>query len=178
MSDSNNQNQGNGQNDGQMQAQPMPVVIHAQYLKDLSFENPNAPDSLRKGQAAPEIDMNISMDAKKLEDENIDSLYEVVLNLNVSAVREGKTAFIAEIVYAATVSMGEVNENRHHTLLLMEVPRLLFPFARQILANMTGSGGFPPLVLNPVDFRAMYINKFGRAPNQEPREDLAKEDAS
>lgn len=147
------------------QAPGLPVIIHTQYLKDLSFENPNAPESLRQGQGAPQIEMNISMDARKIEDGEMEHLYEVILKVNANAERQDKAAFIAEIVYGAVVSLNERSETRAHTLLLMEVPRMMYPFARQILAEITGSGGFPPLLLGAVDFRAMYMNQFGKTPD-------------
>ncbi|NCC22779.1 MAG: protein-export chaperone SecB [Alphaproteobacteria bacterium] len=138
----------------------VPVVIHAQYVKDISFENPNAPETLRPGQGSPEMDININMDARKLETEETDNLYEVVLSLSAKAARNEKTVFLAEIHYGSIVSLPGVPQDTHHPVLLIEVPKTLFPFARQLLAELTQSGGYPPLLLNPVDFRALYMEQF------------------
>lgn len=146
----------------QIQAQDMPITIHAQYVRDMSFENPNAPDSLRPSADAPEMDINIGMDARKLEDPDIQNLFEVVLNVRASAMRKGDPVFIAELQYGTTVSVGDdVPEENHHPLLLIEIPRMIFPFVRQIMSDLTVQGGYPPLLLNPVDFHALYMNRFG-----------------
>mgnify|MGYP001143676671 CR=1 FL=1 len=109
----------------------------------------------------PQMNVNIGMDARSLEDENIKNLYEVALTVSATAERDGETVFIAELMYGITVSIGEVvPEEQHHPLLLIEIPRLAFPFARQILATLTSQGGYPPLLLNPVDFQALYLERF------------------
>lgn len=147
-----------------------PVIIQAQYLKDMSFENPNAPEILKKADKPPEVEIDIAVDARKL-DENAESpFYEVTLTINASAKRDGKTLFIAEIVYGATVSITGMDEKRHHAILFVEVPRMIFPFVRLILANATQSGAFTPLQMALVDFRAMYIKRFG----QKAEETVAK----
>lgn len=141
-------------------AKSAPVVVHAQYIKDLSFENPNAPYSLRAGTVGPDMDVNINLGAKEIEDEKAPGLYEVTLMLSATAKKEDKVYFIAEVQYAALVSLAGLKENQHHPMLFIEVPRIMFPFARQILGDVTGQGGYPPLLLNPVDFQAMYIERF------------------
>lgn len=141
----------------------LPVNIHAQYIRDLSFENPNAPQALRGGQGAPEMDINIGMDAREIEIEGFSNGYEVALNVKASAKRKDETVFIAELQYGVTVSIGDkVPEDTHHPLLFIEIPRLAFPFARQILSDLTVAGGYPPLLLNPVDFHALYMQRFGK----------------
>lgn len=143
------------------EAQGLPVTVHAQYVRDISFENPEAPMSLRNAVPNPEMNVNISMDARQLEDKDLDNLYEVALTLSATATHQGKPLFIAEVIYGVTVSVGEVvPEEQHHPLLLIEIPRLAFPFARQILGTMTSQGGYPPLLLNPVDFEALYMERF------------------
>ncbi len=139
-----------------------PVIIHKQYLKDMSFENPNAPEILTMGNKAPEMDMNIGMDVNRLEHDEHENYYEVSLTLNASAVREGKAMFVAEIIYAATLSIEGLDEGKHHPILLIEIPQLLFPFARQVLAGVTQAGGFNALHLRPVDFRSMYLQRFAK----------------
>lgn len=139
----------------------LPMTVHAQYIRDFSFENPNTPMSLRAGQDAPEMDVNIGMDARKIEDDNIANLYEVILNVKAEATRGESSVFIVELQYGVTVSLDGVPENQHHPMLLIEVPRIAFPFARQIICDATVQGGYPPLLLNPVDFHALYIQRFG-----------------
>lgn len=141
-----------------VEPQPLPVQVHAQYVRDFSFENPGAPHSLRNTGTTPEMDVNIVLDANKITDETNPNLYESALKLTVRSVRGGETMFIAEIVYAALVTVKDVHASHVKPILYVEVPQMLFPFARQIIANAVANGGFPPLWLNPVDFRAMYMN--------------------
>ena len=138
----------------------LPINILAQYIRDISFENPMAPDSLRAGQSNPEMDINIGMDARKIEDSEMENLYEVVVNLRAAAMREENPVFILELQYGITVALNDVPEENHHPVLLIEVPRLAFPFMRQIVSDMTTQGGYPPLILNPVDFQTLYMERF------------------
>ena len=145
------------------QAQELPVTILAQYIRDLSFENPNATDVIRGGQELPEMDLNIGMDARKIPDDEDNALYEVVLSVRAEAKRGDAQLFIAELQYGATVTIGEeIPDDSHHPFLLIEIPRLMFPFARQIMSSVTVQGGYPPLLLNPVDFHALYMQRFGK----------------
>lgn len=162
--------------DEQIAIGSLPMTVHAQYIRDLSFENPNAPLSLRAGQDAPEMDVNIGMDARKIEDDNISDLYEVVLNVRAEALRGETSVFVAELQYGITVELTGVPENQHHPMLLIEVPRLAFPFARQIIGDATVQGGFPPLLLNPVDFHALYMQRFGA--EIEASQKMAEEEAA
>lgn len=138
--------------------QPTAVQVHTQYVRDFSFENPGAPHSLRAGGGAPEMDVNIVLDANKINDDTNPDLYETALKLTVRSTRGGETVFIAEIVYAALVTLKNVPASGIKPVLYVEIPQMLFPFARQIIANAVSSGGFPPLLLNPVDFRSMYLS--------------------
>ncbi len=150
-----------------LQVANLPVNIQAQYIRDLSFENPEAPHSLRAGESLPDMEVNIGMDARSIEGEDTKNLYEVALSVTATAKRGDKTIFIAELVYGVTVIIGDaVPEEQHHPILLIEIPRYAFPFARQILATATSQGGFPPLLLNPVDFQALYMERF--------KDDIAK----
>lgn len=145
-----------------LEAAGLPVTVHAQYVRDISFENPGAPESLRPGQS-PEMNLNIGMDARKIPSEKVENLYETVLNVKAEAKRGEETVFIAEVLYGITVSIDpKVPEDNHHPLLLIEMPRLIFPYVRQILGDLTVKGGFPPLLLNPVDFVALYMQRFGK----------------
>ena len=141
-------------------ANELPLVIHAQYIRDLSFENPNAPDSLRAGQNQPEMDINIGMDARKLEDSDMENLYEVVVNVRAAATRGEDAMFIVELQYGVTVQLTGIPEDQHHPVLFIEIPRLAFPYVRQIISDATIQGGFPPLLLSPVDFQALYMERF------------------
>ena len=138
------------------QTQEGPMVVHAQYIKDLSFENPNAIDNLRPGLEAPQMDVNVGLHMKKIDDKDV---YEVTLHIEAKAMRGDQVIFIAEIDYAVIASVGNVPEQQHHPLLMIEAPKLAFPFARQILAEVTSQGGYPPVLLNPVDFEGLYIQQ-------------------
>lgn len=152
--------------DAAPQAPTVPLVIHSQYVRDMSFENPGAPDSIRPGLPSPAIEIAINMDARKLEGAKTEGPYEVVMHLNATARREQKTAFIAEIQYAATVSLPGLPEEHHHPMLLIEVPKTLFPFLRHTLGFLTQQGGFPPLLIGPVDFYALYMERFAKQQEQ------------
>lgn len=139
------------------QSGPMLSVL-AQYTKDQSFENPNAPESLRTGMAAPEISINIEIGRQMLSDDTV----EVVLMLRADARRGEQVAFIAELEYAGLFAFQNVNVDEIQPLILIECPRLLFPFARQIMAQMTQNGGYPPIMLEPPDFAAMFREELMR----------------
>jgi len=148
--------------DQQPASTDLPVNILAQYVKDVSFENPHAPESLRPAGATPDMDVNIGMDAHKLEGSDIPNFYEVVLTVKAQVKREDQVMFIVDLQYAAAVSIGDsVPEGGHHPILLIEVPRILFPYAREFVSTLTIHGGYPPLLLNPVDFQALYMQQFG-----------------
>ena len=137
-----------------------PLRILAQYIRDLSFEVPGGPEIftlLRT--AAPEIPTSIDMSMRHMSG----TMYEVILSAHVEAFVSGKTAFILEIEYGCVAELDEtiIPPDHIHPALLMEVPRLMFPFVRQIVADMTVSGGFPPLMLQMMDFGDIYRKKFG-----------------
>lgn len=146
--------------------QPTAVQVHTQYVRDFSFENPGAPHSLRAGAGSPEMDVNIILDANKINDETNPDLYESALKLTVRSTRGAETLFIVEIVYAALVTLKNVPAADIKPVLYVEIPQMLFPFARQIVANAVSGGGFPPLLLNPVDFRNMYLSSL-KSPQQD-----------
>lgn len=145
-----------------VQAANMPITIHAQYVRDISFENPNSPKALRPGQDTPRIDVNINLEARTVEDDKIKNLYEVILKLSARADRKDYAVFVAEVQYGVTVSLPDIPAEQHHPLLMIEVPKMAFPFARKVLADLTQDGGFPPLLLAPVDFHGMYVNRFAK----------------
>jgi preprotein translocase subunit SecB len=129
-------------------AQYQQLIINAQYIKDLSFENPRAPQSLIQPTAQPEVAINVDVKARNLGPE----LFEVVLTVNVSARAQNEPVFLVELAYAAVVTVKNTPEPMVPTLILVETPRLIFPFARAIIADATRDGGFPPLMINPIDF--------------------------
>lgn len=149
----------------QQQAQQGPMLsVLAQYTKDQSFENPNAPDSLRSGLAAPEINIGIEIGRQMLEGDNV----EVTLMLKADARRGEQVAFIAELEYAGLFAFQGVSVEEIQPLIMIECPRLLFPFARQIMAEMTQNGGYPPIMLEPPDFAAMFREEMMRRAAQQP----------
>ena len=142
----------NPQPQQQPQQAPSPLTIHGQYIKDLSFENPRAPQSLIE-QKQPQLTLNVNVATRQFEAKT----FEVTLTIEASAVTpEKEPLFMLELVYAGTVTIGDVPQDAFGPLLLIETPRLLFPFARAIVANCTREAGFPPLNIAPVDFVALY----------------------
>ena len=149
----------------QAEAQQGPMLsVLAQYTKDQSFENPNAPDSLRSGLEAPAIQIGIEIGRQMLEGDNV----EVTLMLKAEARRGDQVAFIAELEYAGLFAFQGVSVEEIQPLILIECPRLLFPFARQIMASMTQNGGFPPIMLEPPDFAAMFRDEMMRRAADQP----------
>lgn len=145
------------QGNGAEAAQPM-LRILAQYIKDASFENPNAPDSLRQDQTAPAISINIEIGRQMIDDNTV----EVVLMLGAKAERDGKPVFLCELEYAGLFAFGNIAEDHIQPMILIECPRLLFPFARQIMAELTQNGGYPPILLEPPDFASMFRDEMMR----------------
>jgi preprotein translocase subunit SecB len=137
-------------------AQPQLNVV-AQYIKDLSFENPNAPRSMAAGQQ-PQIGIQINVNANPLSDTDI----EVVLKLEGKAEATGNLIFGFELEYAGVFRVQNVPPDAMNAVVLIECPRLLFPFAREIIANTVRNGGFPPLLLDPVDFVGLYRQRMAQ----------------
>jgi len=126
--------------------------VLAQYLKDHSFENPRAPMSFRDNGAAPGIEVNVDVNARGLGA----GQFEVELAVSARARRGQDVVFVVETTYAGVFEIVNVPENQIEPILLIECPRLLFPFARQIVAETTSSGNFPPVMLDPIDFLMIY----------------------
>ncbi len=147
MANENNQSTGNG-------AQPTLNVL-AQYVKDLSFESPGAPNSLRGRDQAPGININVNVNANPLSEKEFD----VNLSLNARAGFDKDVLFNVELVYGGVFRIEGFPQEHMLPLLFIECPRLLFPFARQIIADATRNGGFPPLMLDPIDFAQMFQQK-------------------
>ncbi len=128
--------------------------ILAQFTRDLSFENPRAPDSLRAA-GQPQIELGVEMHARGRSD----GLFEVDLKLRVRASRDAEVAFQVELLYGGLFEVSGLPEDQLEPVLLVEGPRFLFPFARRIIADATGEGGFPPFLLEPIDFGAVYLSQ-------------------
>jgi len=138
-------------NGGPTPNQPPQLQVVAQYVKDFSFENPNAPQSLSPG-AQPQIGIQINVGAKPLAADD----FEVTLNLDGKAEASGQLMFRFELQFAGIFRIQNVPQESLNPLVLIECPRLLFPFAREIIATTVRNGGFPPLLLEPVDFVGLY----------------------
>ncbi len=135
------------------QAEAAPsVAISGQYVKDLSFENPNAPMSLAVQKEAPKIDISLNIEAKGLKEDT----YEVALQITAKATSEEKPLFVIELSYAGVFTLTNVNAEQKELVLLIHCPTILFPFARRVLADASRDGGFQPLMLEPIDFATLY----------------------
>ena len=149
-------------NGGPMQAaaqdtQPQLTVV-SQYIKDFSFENPNAPQSLTNRQEQPQIGIQINVGANPLSDTDI----EVVIKLEGKAETGSNLLFRFELEFAGVFRIRNVPQESLNPVVLIECPRLLFPFAREIIATAVRNGGFPPLLLDPVDFVGLYRQKMAQ----------------
>jgi preprotein translocase subunit SecB len=129
-------------------AGPQQLILNAQYIKDLSFENPRAPQSLIQQTAQPDVEINVDVKGNNLGPE----VFEVVLTINATARAQGETVFLVELAYGCVVTIKNATAELLPMLVLVETPRIVFPFARAIIANATRDGGFPPLMINPIDF--------------------------
>jgi preprotein translocase subunit SecB len=130
------------------------IGLIAQYVKDLSFENPNSP-AVYQWQEQPQIDINFNISNNQIADD----VFEVALKVSAKADGEAGTAFAAELVFAGLFGIRNVPQEQMRPFLYAEAPRLLFPFARRILADAVQDGGFPPLLLDPIDFGALYLQQ-------------------
>jgi preprotein translocase subunit SecB len=128
------------------------LIVNAQYIKDLSFENPRAPQSLTQQTMTPAVEINVDVKATSLGPEN----YEVVLTVNASAKVDAGPLFVLELIYGAVATVRNVPQGALAPIILVEIPRLMFPFARNIVAEATRDGGFPPLMINPIDFMELF----------------------
>jgi preprotein translocase subunit SecB len=135
-----------------------PLVLNLQYTKDLSFEVPGAPEIFSTLREQPRVDLQLDVQARPLQEGG--NIYEVSLQIRADAQAQGQTCFIAELVYCGIFTIS-VEPEVLEPVLLVECPRLLFPFARNILAEVTRDGGFPPVMLAPIDFVALWQSRRG-----------------
>lgn len=128
------------------------IAVNLQYVKDFSFENPRAPHVFAPSDRAPQVQVNVDVAARPIAE----NVYEVTLVLNADAKSGDQPVFVVELTYAGLFTLPALPQEQLRPLLLIECPRLLFPFARAIIADATRDGGFPPLMINPIDFAALY----------------------
>ncbi len=156
--DQASQSQDNGGQDTTGQT----FLVKGQYIKDLSFENPHAPHSLVAPDLKPAIDVNVDLKAQKLQDD----LYEMTLHITTRAIVDEATLFLVDLSYSGIFQLGNIPENRIEPLLLIDCPFVLFPFARRVISDVTRDGGFPPLMLDPIDFHALYLQNRSKQDEQ------------
>ncbi|MEP0521760.1 MAG: protein-export chaperone SecB [Hyphomicrobiales bacterium] len=166
MSDTSASDQPAAAGNGDGEQKPPQINIIAQYIKDLSFENPKAPDSLRPREGGPNISINVNVNANPMSETD----FEVDLKLESKATHEDDVLFNIELAYSGIFRLANVPKEHLHPLIMIECPRLLFPFARQIVASATRDGGFPPLLIDPVDFAALYRQRLEQIQAQQKAE--------
>jgi preprotein translocase subunit SecB len=142
---------------------PQPrLSILTQYIKDMSFENPRAPQPAPQSAGRPEIQIKVDVGADAMGEDR----YQVTLQLNVDAKSAGETIFLMELSYSGVFQLQNIPKDNLQALVMIECPRLLFPFARRIVADATRDGGFPPLMIDPIDFVTLYRRKLQEAQAQ------------
>jgi preprotein translocase subunit SecB len=158
MTDTN----GSGAGPGQPEGPALNVLV--QYVKDLSFENPNAPRSLGPRESAPDIGIQVNVNARQLAPTD----FEVSVTLEASAGQGADLMFKFELDYCGVFRLLNIPQEQIHPIVMIECPRLLFPFLRQIVADATRNGGFPPLYIDPIDFMALYQQRAAQLAEQQP----------
>ena len=149
--------------DGQTQQNAPSLQCLAQYTKDFSFENPNAPRSLQPQQQAPNISIQVNVNAKPLSQNDV----EVELLIEGKAGEAPNLVFAFELVYGGVFRLSNIPQENVHPVIMIECPRLLFPFGRQIIADAVRQGGFPPLYIDPIDFAGLYQQRAAEMANEQ-----------
>ncbi|MGK2741798.1 protein-export chaperone SecB [Tepidicaulis sp. LMO-SS28] len=149
----------NGSNSEAIEATGPQLRVLTQYIKDLSFESPNAPQTLSAQAGAPQIGVNVDVGVRKLGETD----YEVDLKLNVDAKSNDRQMFLVELIYSGMFRLANIPEESLQAVLLIECPRQIFPFARRIVADVVRDGGFPPLMIDPIDFAGLYRQQMSQA---------------
>lgn len=139
----------------QSDAQPH-ISVNAQYIKDLSFENPSAPISMTSLKTQPQIDLALDINISKMPEEGV---FEVALHIEASAKADDINLFVVDLQYAGVFSLINIPEDQQKLLLAIHCPAMIFPFARKIIADVTQDGGFQPLMIDPIDFGALFHKK-------------------
>jgi len=130
-------------------------TVRGQYIKDLSFENPAAPSSLIPKKEQPKIDINVDLAAQQVGE----AMFESNIKIRVSATVEGKPLFLVELTYGGLFEISGLSKERIEPMLFIDCPFILFPFARRVIADVSRDGGFPPLMLEPIDFHQLYARR-------------------
>jgi preprotein translocase subunit SecB len=154
-----------------------PLVVNIQYVKDLSFEVPGAPGIYSQLRAQPQVSINLDVQARRVQEGQ--NVFEVAIVIraeahdnagqaNGQAAAPAPTVFVAELTYAGVFTLTGLPENAIEPVLLVECPRILFPFARNILSDVTRDGGFPPVLLQPIDFVALWQSRRNQAGTPAP----------
>jgi preprotein translocase subunit SecB len=167
MADEDSGTAGNGSVAPATEAQ---FSVLAQYIKDMSVENPNAPQVFQ-WEVQPSLDVQFNLNAQKVADE----LHEVAIKIEVTARSDNGVHFVVDLTYGGLFGARNVPEDALGPVLLIEAPRLLFPFARQVVSDAVSSTGFPPLLLEPIDFAAAYVAQAEAMQNQSALADAAPE---
>lgn len=145
-----------------------PFYIHDQYVKDISFENPNYLIKYTEKDKQPEVSVNVETHVAKLNDDN----YEVAMTIAAKSLIEDKTVFVLELTYAALISVAkDLKQDVLEPVLLVHCPFLMFPFAREIVATVTRAGGYPPLMIDPIDFANLYLEKKKESESKQKKEE-------
>ncbi len=140
----------------QKQGPQYPFYVHDQYIKDLSFENPNFLMKYSDSEKQPQVSVNVESNVAKINDSN----YEVSMKVQVKSEIDGTSIFVLELDYGSLVSVDPtLNSDILETVLLVHCPFLMFPFVREIVSSVTRSGGYPPLLIEPIDFASLYMEK-------------------
>ena len=134
----------------------VPFMIGAQYIKDFSFENPRGIETLSIAQQNMEVNVDVTTNARSINDEGV---FEVSVFVRAEASHDDSPVFIVELTYSGIVQVSGIPEDDIRPIVLIEGPRHLFPFARSIVSNAVRDGGFPPLMINPIDFGALYVEQ-------------------
>ncbi len=159
MAETNPTNGATGAPAGAPGAPAYQLIVNTQYLKDLSFESPRAPQTLMSQREAPEVNLTADVKARTLGPD----VFEVVLNMGAHAHQKEEPVFVVELSYAAVVTLKDAPQELVPLLVFVETPRILFPFARAVIAGATRDGGFPPLLLNPIDVAELLRHEHERA---------------
>jgi len=150
----------NAKNEKEAAPKPIKMQVLAQYIRDMSFENILAQKGIN-GDVQPEISVQVNIDAKKRPVEN---QYEVIIKTAISSKtkEKGEPMFLLELEYGGIFHIENLPEDQLHPYLMIECPRMIFPFLRRVVSDVTRDGGFPPMNLEPIDFMALYRNEIQR----------------
>lgn len=138
------------------------IFLRAQYIKDLSFENPRAPGSIFNLREAPTMEVSINLAAQKLDEK----VFELAIHIAARAVSEKTTVFLCDVVYAGVLEVQSIPAEQLEPAIFIQGAQLIYPFARRVIADLTRDGGFPPLQLDPMDFAALYSQQRAQAASQ------------